>query len=162
MCGARSWIESEQIWRIEPRTGQTHRVTSDLDSYAAVVVRQDGSALAARRTTNDSHMWLVSTNGTPEDNVARAERLTRGTDFSGHPNVHPNGERVLFSSNADGHLNFWTMNLDGSDRKQLTFSASQDFWGHWSPDGESIVYASEQDGNLQVWVMTRMVRTRAS
>jgi Tol biopolymer transport system component len=67
--------------------------------------------------------------------------------------VHPDGSRVLFESNADGNLNLWSMNLDGSNRTPLTFGEAQKFWARWSPDGQTIAYGSEQDGNLQVWVM---------
>jgi len=59
----------------------------------------------------------------------------------------------LFHSNADGHMNLWTMDFDGSNRQQLTFGDAQKFWARWSPDGERIAYASERDGEIQVWVM---------
>ena len=76
-----------------------------------------------------------------------------GTDFSGGPAVHPDGSRVLFESDADGKLNIWVMDTDGNNRRQLTFTAAQDFYARWSPDGESIAYASESEGDLQIWLM---------
>ena len=50
-------------------------------------------------------------------------------------------------------MNLWVMDLDGRNRRQLTFGDGQKFWARWSPDGEQIAYASERDGELQVWVM---------
>jgi len=153
VSGSRSWIEPPQVWHVNPASGEARRVTSDFDTYSSVVARCDGRALAAQRTTNDSHLWLVPTNGTQQPEHAAARRLTRGTDRSGSPCVHPDGTRVLFDSNADGHMNLWVMDVDGSNRKQLTFGDAQNFWAQWSPDGKEIAYASERVGELQVWIM---------
>lgn len=153
VCGSRSWIERPQIWRLNLSSGEARRITSDLDIYSGVVVRGDGQAVAAQRTTYDSHLWRISATGSPQENSAGVQRITRGTADSGNPDVHPDGSRVLFDSDADGDLNAWSIDLDGENRTQFTFGETQDFWPCWSPDGQMIAYGSEQDGDLQVWVM---------
>ena len=45
------------------------------------------------------------------------------------------------------------MNLDGSDRINLTNSNGNDRHPSFSPNGESIVFESDRDGNKEVYIM---------
>jgi Tol biopolymer transport system component len=52
----------------------------------------------------------------------------------------------MFSRQADGYYEVWTIKPDGTGAKQLTFTRGNDAHMGWSPDGEHIVFASSRMG----------------
>jgi len=68
-----------------------------------------------------------------------ATRVAEGLPFEVHPRFSPDGRRIAFTSDRGGGDNIWIMNLDGSDKRQLT---REDFrllnQPTWSPDGRFI------------------------
>jgi Tol biopolymer transport system component len=66
----------------------------------------------------------------------------------------PDSRRIAYSGHSgDGNLAIWTMNSDGSNRRQLTFptpvgphGSGGDQIGAWSPDGKQLVYSSWRSG----------------
>jgi dipeptidyl aminopeptidase/acylaminoacyl peptidase len=70
--------------------------------------------------------------------------------------------RIAFSQwdlipggNLSGHSNVYTINPDGSGRRQLTHVSAAQAAGapDWSADGTKIVYESNQTGDYRIWVM---------
>lgn len=66
--------------------------------------------------------------------------LRKGLPWEVQPRFSPNGEKILFTSDAGGGDNIWIMDADGQDAKQLT---KEDFRllsnPYWSPDGQYFV-----------------------
>jgi len=62
---------------------------------------------------------------------------------------------LLPGGNLSGHSNVYTVNPDGTARRQLTHVAAARAAGSpdWSPDGTRIVYESNQTGDYRIWVM---------
>ena len=74
------------------------------------------------------------------------------TDFGGAsfaPFWHPDGERIIFSSNLhnpDGrNFDIFMMNVDGTGLEQITFNDTFDGFPMFSPDGTRLVFASNRD-----------------
>lgn len=59
------------------------------------------------------------------------------------PAVSPDGSKVAFVEYHDGQLNLYTINIDGTDKRQLThYTDGAQVQGiDWSPDGEKLVFA---------------------
>lgn len=55
------------------------------------------------------------------------------------------GQRVTYVSVPEGNL--WSCKIDGSQRKQLTFSPGRAALPRWSPDGKHIAYIDVLEGN---------------
>ena len=57
--------------------------------------------------------------------------------------------------NLSGHSNVYTINPDGTARRQLTHVGKTQAAGapDWSADGAKIVYESNQTGDYRIWVM---------
>ncbi|HEV2568054.1 amidohydrolase family protein [Sphingomonas sp.] len=67
-------------------------------------------------------------------------RIAEGLAFEHQPRFSPDGRRIAFVSDRAGGDNVWIMNVDGSDKRQVT---KEDFrllnQPSWSPDGRFIV-----------------------
>ena len=83
-------------------------------------------------------------------------RLTNNPNLDRHPSWSPDGKRIAFISDRDGHvdilgglLNYeiYVMDADGGNPQNLTNDPNDDSLPSWSPDGERIVFASDRDGN---------------
>ena len=58
----------------------------------------------------------------------------------------PDGTRLVFRSSRSGNFDIYTMNVNGSDVRQLTNDPAKDNFPAFSPDGQSIVFTSDRDG----------------
>jgi TolB protein len=65
------------------------------------------------------------------------------------------GGRIAFSGDPSVHSNVYTINPDGTGRRQLTHVGAAQGAGapDWSADGAKIVYMSNQTGDYRIWVM---------
>lgn len=68
-----------------------------------------------------------------------AKALTQNYSWDIQPAISPDGTKIAFISDRDGMSNVWTMNLDGSNPKQITKEKQNIIHSpKWSPDGEYI------------------------
>ena len=76
------------------------------------------------------------------------------------PFWHPDGDRIIFSSNwhnPDGrNFDLFIINADGSDLEQITFGETFDGFPMFSPDGRHLVFASNRgaaaEGDTNVFI----------
>jgi len=54
----------------------------------------------------------------------------------------PDGQRVLFSNDADGHAHLYSVQRDGAGQLQLTTGTTDDSRARYSPDGARIAYTA--------------------
>ena len=66
--------------------------------------------------------------------------------YDNFPLWSPRGDLIMFSRQADGYYEIYTIKPDGTGLKQLTHSRGNDAHMAWSPDGEYIVFASSRMG----------------
>lgn len=67
-------------------------------------------------------------------------KLSETDAYEAEATVSPKGDKIVFTSTRDGDLNIYTMNIDGSDVKQLTHEPGYDGGAFFSHDGTKIVY----------------------
>jgi TolB protein len=70
--------------------------------------------------------------------------LTR--DYDNFPLWSPRGDLIVFSRQAEGAYEIYTIKPDGTAPKRLTFTHGNDAHMAWSPDGEYIAFVSSRMG----------------
>jgi dipeptidyl aminopeptidase/acylaminoacyl peptidase len=77
----------------------------------------------------------------------------------GDVSVSPDEKRVLYSvtyfdiAQNKSNRELFVMNIDGSDKKQITHSVVNESSAVWTPNGERIAFLSNESGADQLWEM---------
>ncbi len=83
--------------------------------------------------------------------------ITSFPGINGAPAWSPDGRRlavVLSKDGNRGHPKIYSVNLDGSDLRQLTHGLSIDTEPSWSADGKSLLFTSDRGGTPQIYLLT--------
>ncbi len=73
--------------------------------------------------------------------------------------VSPDGKKILYSVSYysvpenKGNSEIFVMNSDGSDKKQITKTATREVAARWMKDGKTIAFLSSETGTMQLWTM---------
>jgi Tol biopolymer transport system component len=97
----------------------------------------DGRRMAFYRQNFDgtSAIWVMDSDGSNQ------LQLTEDTTVNTHPAWSLDGSSILFVSNRDGNLEFYSVNPDGSGLTRLTNTPGfHEDNPSWSPDGASIAF----------------------
>ena len=120
-------------WDVNAPPGAVVRqvaIDTDEGSWMDVDVAPDGKTLAF--TLLGDIYTLPIAGGTPT-------RIAEGLAYEVQPRFSPDGKRIAFTSDRGGGDNIWVMNVDGSDKRQVT---KEDFrllyQPSWSADGRFI------------------------
>ncbi|WP_228241759.1 amidohydrolase family protein [Porphyrobacter sp. GA68] len=120
-------------WDVNNPRGLTLRevaIDTDEGTWMNVDVSPDGRTIAFDMLGDIYTMPI--TGGAPT-------RIADGLAYEHQPRFSPDGRRIAFTSDRGGGDNIWVMNVDGSDKRQVT---KEDFrllnQPTWSPDGRFI------------------------
>lgn len=91
-----------------------------------------------------------------------ASRPAKGTPGRQNflPAFSPDGTRIAYASSRDtnekGGRNFeiYTMRVDGTDERRLTFDPGADSSPTWSPNGQQIAFTSDRSGQNHLYIMS--------
>src|ERR1035437_936001 len=73
--------------------------------------------------------------------------------------VSPDGTKVLYSvsyysvKENKGNSEIFVMNADGTDKKQITRTATREAAAKWMKDGKHIAFLSSEKDDMQLWIM---------
>ena len=92
------------------------------------------------------------------------QRLTENRQYDWYPSWSPDGKRIVFSSQREGHFRgdfgitdeIYVMDADGGNQQRLTENRQYDWYPSWSPDGKRIAFESDRKGdleNFEIYVM---------
>lgn len=141
--------EKFQIYYLSYPEAELQRITNDTNSYNGIGQTTDSSTLLAIKTDQQSEIWLA--NDSAHIDNAKQITLSKSDGCCGISWTPDN--RILFSSTAGGSLDIWSMNPDGSKKKQLTNNAQGNVNPLVPPDGKSIVFLSNRSGTYEAWKM---------
>lgn len=118
------------VWRASrPRPGK------EMDDY---------KGLLARGLVRPSKLELFVANADGSD--ARQITWLNAATFA--PFFHPNGKRILFSSNVGDpkgrEFDVWAVDVDGSNLERITYAPGFDGFPMFSPDGKWLAFSSNR------------------
>ena len=125
-----------------------------------IVVNAQAQIVFMSQRDGNPEIYVMDTDG------GNQRRLTSNSDKDFSPSWSPDGKRIAFISNRDGHVHprhgwstyeIYVMNADGSNPQNLTNNPSSDRGPSWSPDGKRILFSSARDNdnphNSEIYVM---------
>lgn len=143
---------SPQVWEVSRRENYARRVTNDLNSYTGLSVSGVTGALVTVQADRVASFWLAEA-ASPD----KARQITAGFgdrcgEFLGM--AWTADDKIVYGSTAGGGLDIWIMDLDGSNRRQLTVDPLPDLKPAVSPQDGSIVFVSKRTGAPHLWTMS--------
>ena len=121
-----------------------------------VVVDAQGQIAFVSRRDGNSEIYVMDTDG------GNPQNLTNNPASDHSPSWSPDGKRIAFLSDRDGHFmngipttEIYVMDADGRNQQNLTNNPSYDSSPSWSPDGKRIAFDSNRDGrfNFEIYVI---------
>jgi eukaryotic-like serine/threonine-protein kinase len=141
---------ASQLWYVAYPSGETRRITNDLNKYFGVSLTADSTALVTVQSEISSSIYIA-----PQGDATAARRITSGSGTGeglyGVASLPSGG--VLYTSNASGHSDIWSMSADGSNPAQLTMNAGNNTDPVVSADGRTVVFSSDRNGGRNIWSM---------
>jgi serine/threonine protein kinase/Tol biopolymer transport system component len=139
-----------QVWHVAYPSGETRRLTNDLNDYQGMSLSADSKTLVVVQTARETDLWLM-----PVGRTGEARALTSGEGKSdGVPGISwtPDG-KLVYASDAGGNRDIWLLDVDRGAPRQLTTDERQDFRPVVTPDGRYIIFMSDRGGALTLWRM---------
>jgi Tol biopolymer transport system component len=135
-----------QLWLLTYPDGKAQRITNDPNRYINLSATRDSGTLLATTSSQVASVWTV----TPGKSGSGVKVPFSDYIGSGGISWTPDG-RLVYSSRESGESSIWIMNLDGSQRRQLTFKQN-DSNAAVSPDGRYVVFV-RVGATRQLWRM---------
>ena len=85
--------------------------------------------------------------------VPTLEQITQADHFHGNPIFSPDGNWLLYESDASGNMDLYRIPVAGGTAQQLTFDPGFDSSGTWFGDGSQIAFESDRSGRKHIYVL---------
>ena len=141
---------------MQRRYNLTHLILASVIALVltSLTVCVDAQARIAFMSDRDGNYEIYVMNADGENQ----QRLTNNRHDDRNPSWSPDGKRIAFVSNRDGHVidgrptyEIYVMDADGENQQNLTNNPGNDWSPSWSPDGKHIAFMSvrrDREGNL--------------
>ncbi len=95
------------------------------------------------------------------DGTGELERIASTDSYDAEATLSPDGKKVVFTSDRDGDLELYTMDLDGSNLVRVTHSPGYDGGAFFSPDSKKLVYrANRVETDEEIRESQRLLKQR--
>ena len=133
-----------KIWFISYPSGNTQRITNDLNSYMTISLTADSNTLASVQTERVANLWMTSL-----DDLAHISQVTKGTNLANYPSWADG--RVVYALSSGDNTDLYLLDPREGTQKQLTANSGNNDFPVVSPDGRYVVFSSDRTGVLSLW-----------
>jgi len=131
------------IYRNDMHQNKEQKVLDSAGSYH-FSVSWDGRYLAYESTPDRADILVKDLKTGETINLTKEN----GKYKNQTPAWSPDGKKIAFTSNRDGHSEIYIMDNNGKNVKKITNNRWYDGSPAWSPDGTKLVYSSRRKGEL--------------
>ncbi len=147
-----------QIWIIGVDGKGERQLTSEGSNHCpAWSPKGDKVAYWSGNVRGFGQVWVMRSDGTHPKQLTHSERTKYTPDgSSANAPAWLFNKRIAYWSGIEHRYGqVWTMNADGTDRKQLTIAAAPASSDNptWSPDGKRILFDTNRRRRPDIWVM---------
>lgn len=148
---------SSEVYLASIATGIWRQLTFDGSAASSPAFTPDGKRLVyAVEGDGGNHLRVIDDITSPHP-VSRS--LIAGHEIKGgHPDVSPDGLRVLFDSAENGIPNLYVAAMDGSEIRQVTDARTGLYGARWARDGKRIVATTMEHGCQTIYMLTDVTR----
>lgn len=133
-----------RIWQVSNGSGEAAPLTKDSESYGILSLNKEATKIVSSQIKPDFDVRLIELENS---SVIREMADADSMSFA------PDG-KIYFSSGMSGNEEIWSVNRDGSGKRQLTnTTADESLPLPAAPDGNLIVFTSNRTGAAHVWRM---------
>ena len=157
-----------EIYRANLDGSGMRRLTRNVGYDGGPFVSWDGSKIVYRRYDLRSQAEVDDYKNLLREHLVRPGKLEiymMNADGSGNhritdlgagsfaPFLHPDGKRIIFTSNFGDkkgrEFELWMINVDGTGLERITYAAEFDGFPMFTRDGKRIVFASNRNGKVR-------------
>lgn len=127
-----------EIHEMDLLNGNVKQLTNRIGVLNAPEISPDGTRIVFMHwiaATDRFEIWVMGRDGSDP------HRMFNITGWD--PTWSPDGTRILFASNRDGTNQLWSVNLDGSDLRQISDLPDLRGRSDWSSRGQIATYSGE-------------------
>ena len=131
-----------EIYRMDIESRQIQRLTNNVgDDFFEMWATGNEWMIYRSQRNGRFQLYRMRPDGTEQQQLTNSD-----SGRNSHASLSPDGSWILFHSSRDNIYgsNLYRIDLDGSDERQLTFTASNDSFQAWSPDGEWLIFHSDR------------------
>ena len=130
------------LWVVPGGGGEARQLTQNLRSVRGSRWSPEGDRIAYSAVADGQQgIWIYDLENDDKQN------LSSDTGLDLHPRWHPDGERVLLSSDVRGEgFDLWEVDLPTGLRWRISDRPGDETEGAWSNNGRDLVYVHHQDG----------------
>jgi Tol biopolymer transport system component len=119
--------------------------------YENPTVASDGKRLAYSDRSSNLNIWRAFKPAGFQS--LRSRPAVFSTYADSHPDISPDGERLVFRSNQSGHDEIWLADADGTNQSKLTAMSGSATAPKWSPDGTTIAFQGRAEGQSDIFLI---------
>jgi Tol biopolymer transport system component len=148
VISARSPEESGfvHLWYVSYPDGAARQITEGVYRQRGVSISADSREIITVQENAFSSIWRIRSlrDATPE-------LVVSGESGTSAP-VWTTGGRIVFEEELNGRRSIFSVNADGSNRKELTF-VGNDYDASVSGNGRKLAFVSDRSGTPAIWTM---------